>query len=227
MVFYLFFVLKYHYGDVMHIKYNEKEYPVFIIKKNNKNLYIKVDTDLNIKITCPYFYTKKMINKVIEDNINSIYKMIDKQSKKNEIKKQDDNKLLSKKINIIYKPVKTPFYDGDNLIVKDSKMLSNWYKNMAKNIFAQYLDELYYLFEEKIPYPSLKIRLMKTRWGVCNRKNNCITLNLELIRKDSKFLKYVIIHELSHFVHFNHGKDFWKLVSKYCKDYKEIRKELK
>ena len=68
---------------------------------------------------------------------------------------------------------------------------------------------------------------MKTRWGVCNRKNNSVTLNLELIKKDHKYLNYVIVHELSHFVHFDHSRLFWQTVSKYCPEYKIVRKELK
>ena len=67
---------------------------------------------------------------------------------------------------------------------------------------------------------------MKTRWGVCN-KNNSITLNSDLIKYGYEQIDYVIIHELSHFIHFNHSKDFWNLVNKYCKNYKEIRKSLK
>ena len=54
-----------------------------------------------------------------------------------------------------------------------------------------------------------------------------VTLNLELIRKDVKYLDYVIVHELSHLVYFNHSADFWALVGKYCKNYKQIRKEMK
>ncbi len=68
---------------------------------------------------------------------------------------------------------------------------------------------------------------MKTRWGVCNKKDIVITLNSELIRYDISKLDYVIIHELSHFIHFNHSKSFWNLVSKYCPNYKQIKKELK
>ena len=68
---------------------------------------------------------------------------------------------------------------------------------------------------------------MKTRWGVCNRKNITVTLNLELIKYDLNKVDYVIVHELSHFVHFNHSKNFWNTVSKYCPKYKQIKKELK
>ena len=46
---------------------------------------------------------------------------------------------------------------------------------------------------------------MKTRWGVCNIKDNSVTLNSKLIEYDIQALDYVIIHELSHFIHFNHS----------------------
>ena len=68
---------------------------------------------------------------------------------------------------------------------------------------------------------------MKTRWGVYNRKNHTITLNSRLIEFDTEKIDYVITHELSHIIHFDHSEYFWQLVSKYCPNYKKIRKELK
>ena len=49
----------------------------------------------------------------------------------------------------------------------------------------------------------------------------------ELKSIDVEKIDYVIIHELSHIKHFDHSKAFWNLVSKYCKNYKQIRKEMK
>ena len=60
-----------------------------------------------------------------------------------------------------------------------------------------------------------------------NKANHSITLNSHLIEYDIEKLDYVIIHELSHIIHFDHSKSFWQLVSKYCPNYKKIRKELK
>ena len=74
-----------------------------------------------------------------------------------------------------------------------------------------------------IPEPSLRIRKMKTRWGVCNTKTHVITLNLELITKDINCLDYVIYHELSHLVEANHSKRFWLVVEENFKDYKKYR----
>lgn len=211
----------------MFFNYNNNNYEVIVTKKNNKNLYIRVDEDFNIKVTCPYFYSKNMVEKVINDNFKSICKMIDKQKNSSKLKQMEKNNYLGKTLNIIYKQVTKPQFHDNLLIVKDDDMIEKWYKVKAKEVFKTYLDEAYQVFEENIPYPKLKIRNMKTRWGVCNRKDNSVTLNLELIKKDQEFLNYVIVHELSHFVHFDHGKEFWLTVEKYCPDYKRVRKELK
>ena len=40
----------------MNFTYNDKNYPIIINYKNNKNLYIKVDDDFNIRINSPYLY---------------------------------------------------------------------------------------------------------------------------------------------------------------------------
>lgn len=211
----------------MHFNYLDNDYLVIIEKKNNKNLYIRVTDNLEIKVTCNYLFTKLSVKKVLEDNRRSIEKMIDKQIIKNKMQKKEAKNLLGEKLNVIYKDVKRPIYDSGVIAVKDDAMLNNWYKKYAKDVFKKYLDEAYYVFDEKIPYPIIKVRSMKTRWGVCNRRDNSVTLNLELIKKDPECLNYVIVHELSHFIHFDHSRAFWSVVEKYCPDYKTVRKKLK
>ena len=187
-----------------------------------------LDNDYLVIIeTCNYLFTKLSVKKVLEDNRRSIEKMIDKQILKNKMQKKEAKNLLGEKLNVIYKDVKRPIYDSGVITIKDDTMLNNWYKKYAKDVFKKYLDEAYYVFDEKIPYPIIKVRSMKTRWGVCNRRDNSVTLNLELIKKDPMYLNYVIVHELSHFVHFDHSKSFWRVVEKYCPDYKTVRKKLK
>ncbi|MDE5539226.1 MAG: M48 family metallopeptidase, partial [Bacilli bacterium] len=79
----------------------------------------------------------------------------------------------------------------------------------------------------KTPPFSLRIRKMKTRWGVCNYKSKTITLNSELIRYRKNMLRYVIVHEMCYFYHHNHSAAFWKKVSEYYPEYKMARKELR
>ena len=47
----------------MNILIDDEYYDICITRKNNKNLYIRVDDDLNINVSCPYIYTNKMVEK--------------------------------------------------------------------------------------------------------------------------------------------------------------------
>jgi hypothetical protein len=96
-----------------------------------------------------------------------------------------------------------------------------------RKIFKERIDFYYNKFTENIPYPKLKIRCMKTRWGVCNKRDNSVTLNSNLMKETIECIDYVVVHELSHFVEFNHSKNFWNVVSKYYPDYKKCVKKLK
>ena len=211
----------------MFFNYKNNDYEVIIDRKRIKNLYIKVKDDLKIYVSTPFLYTNFIVKKLLNDNKKSVERMIDKQILKNKKSNDEANMYLGNKITICYINVKKPSFKDNILYVKDNLMKDKWYKNACKVVFKNSIDEIYNMFSEKIPYPKLKVRKMKTRWGVCNKRDNSVTLNYDLIKKDPKYLRYVVVHELSHFVHFNHSKSFWNTVCKYCPDYKIIRKELK
>ncbi len=199
-------------------------YEIEIIRKRNKNTYIRIK-DNKVVVTTNYFVTKNEINNLIQKNKSTIDKMIEKHEKK--IKFQSTFIYLNNKYDIIIVPtIENIEIDRSRIYVKSLEQLDKWLKKETISLFSEELKKVYHLFQEKIPYPKLKIRKMKTRWGVCN-KNGSITLNSELIKYTMEEIDYVIVHELSHFVYFNHSKEFWNLVSKYCPNYKKCRKSLK
>ncbi len=204
------------------------EYNVIIEKKNNKNVYIRIRDDLNIYVTCNYFCTKSHVKDILDKNIESLKKMINKQK----IKMEKDNYFfyLGKKYDIINVPMIDDIdVDDENNIIyyKNKKQLDDWYKKEIIKIFTSRFNYCFDMFEEASRKPILKFRNMKTRWGVYNRVSHTVTLNTHLIEYEIDKLDYVIYHELSHIIHFNHSKDFWNLVSKYSTNYKDVRKELK
>ena len=75
--------------------------------------------------------------------------------------------------------------------------------------------------------PNVRIKKVKNYLGQYNKKNNSINLNLLLGHMDECLIEYVIIHELCHFLEFNHSKNFWNYVKKYKPDFKEAKKVLK
>lgn len=210
----------------MKYKINNIEYEVIIEKKNNKNTYIRVKDDMKIYVTTNYFASKSYIKNLLDNNQDYLEKMLSKRKEQKE--KEDEFYYLGNKYDIIFvSSFKDVEIDNNKIYAKDIKTLEKWYKKQMIELFQNRLEINYQNFEEQIPYPNLKIRNMKTRWGVCNRKTKTITLNSNLMKYSVDKLDYVIIHELSHFIHFDHSSNFWNLVSKYCKNYKKIRKELR
>lgn len=205
---------------------NNDIYKVIINKKNNKNTYLRIDDDLNIIVNTNYFTTKRQIQNILDENKNSIYKML--QNKQKHLMKTNQFRYLGKEYVTIFNENYKQVTIEDNIIyAPNEKKLNKWYKDEMKTIYLERLKYNYQKFEENIPFPNLKIREMKTRWGVCNIKTKTVTLNSLLLCEDLSCLDYVIIHELSHLVYFNHSKNFWNLVEKYFPDYKKVRKALK
>lgn len=202
---------------------NGKEYNIIIEYKNNKNMYLRIKDDLNIYVTAPVGMDFAVINKFLEDNIGYIRKHL----KKKEAKINNlNNKFLylGKVYDICYINKKTILFGLDRVFMGKDFNLDNWYRKEAKVIFKEHYDNCFSNFKEAKFKPELRIRKMKSKWGVCNLGSKSITLNLDLMKLDPKCLDYVIYHELCHLVHMNHSKDFWDLVKSYVSDYKEIKK---
>ena len=207
---------------------DNKVYEVIIIKKRNKNTYIRVKDDMKIYVTTNYLVSKRYVKNLLDDNYNYLVKMINNMCKKNE--KKDLFFYLGNSYDIIFvNDLKKVDVDSNNYVIyaSDIKQLNKWYNKVVKDTFMERFTYIYNIFDEVNIMPKLKIRKMKSRWGVYNRVKHSVTLNSELIKYNVRCLDYVIVHELSHVIHFDHSKNFWTLVSKYCNNYKAIKKELK
>jgi predicted metal-dependent hydrolase len=90
-------------------------------------------------------------------------------------------------------------------------------------------------FDERVAYWSgrmgLKpagwaLRNQRTRWGSCSPAG-VLYLNWRLILADPAVLDYIVVHEMAHLAHGNHGERFWKRVATHCPDYKVQKTWLK
>ncbi len=206
-------------------KIGGEKYDVEVIRKNNKNTYIKVKDDLTIYVTTNYLATKRYIKGLLDNEIDFLKKSIMRVKKRKEV--DGEFYYLGEKYDIMLVQCNSVTISDGKIYVKSLNMLERWVKSETLRIFTERLLFNYKIFEENIPFPKLKIRSMKTRWGVCNKRDDSVTLNSKLIRYSIREIDYVIIHELSHFVHFDHSREFWKTVSYYMPDYKKAVKVLK
>ena len=98
----------------------------------------------------------------------------------------------------------------------------------ALALFTQVSDAVFPLFAQVLngQRPVLKVRQMKTRWGVCVPAKRQITFSLRLAEKPRAAVEYVVLREYAHFVRADHSPAFWAVVARYMPDYKARRRLL-
>jgi predicted metal-dependent hydrolase len=116
--------------------------------------------------------------------------------------------------------IRTP---NDNGRVRE--LLDGWYREHARRVFDL---RLVGCLESATPLglaepPRIVIRRMAKRWGSCTATGNVI-LNLDLVKAPVHCIDYVITHELCHLKVHNHGKDFYRLLTRCLPDW-EWRKQ--
>jgi predicted metal-dependent hydrolase len=70
------------------------------------------------------------------------------------------------------------------------------------------------------------IKNSKSRWGSCSSAGN-LNFNYKLLFLPPALVDYVVVHELCHLRHFNHGPEFWALVAEVLPNHKALRKALR
>ena len=198
---------------------------VLIEKKNNKNVYFRFKEDGKLHVTCNRFVSESAIKKMIRDNEKSLLKMYLQSEKRNE----NNNHfyyLGDPYTKVIDETIKKVYIEDEYIYTKNDKMLDKWYKEECMKIFTERVNRCLEMFND-VPSFALKVRTMKTRWGVNNVTKRIITLNSELLKKDVTLIDYVIIHEICHFYEANHSSRFWAQVEKRYPYYKLARKRLR
>lgn len=105
------------------------------------------------------------------------------------------------------------------------KGIDEAWRNEAQQVLPQMMERL--AEQHKFTYHAVSIRNTVSKWGSCSTRND-ISLSLHLMRLPDHLIEYILLHELCHTVHKNHGPRFHALLDKVtgARD-KELHKELK
>lgn len=80
----------------------------------------------------------------------------------------------------------------------------------------------YYAQRMGLQPTGMTITSARTRFGSCSPKNR-LCFSWRLMDYPEAAIDYVVVHELAHIVHKNHGPQFWALVERYMPDYRARR----
>jgi predicted metal-dependent hydrolase len=91
---------------------------------------------------------------------------------------------------------------------KKEKALDKWQREEARRCFTRLIEEWWPRFSTPgRERPVLRVKRMRTRWGSLS-KRGYINLNLALLSLPEDLIELVVVHELCHLEHFDHGPGF-------------------
>lgn len=215
-----------------------------VVFSRRRTLGISVLPDSSVVVRVPYRTSEKTINRIVQEKAAWIIKHRDN------YRNRGNGKISRSYINgeshlfrgneSVLRIEKTQksfvlFLDStihmglekenDEKAVKS--LLYKGYKAEAARIFPELMQAAVIKHENQSFKPTgLIIRSMKRRWGSCSNKG-VITLSTELIKLPDQYIEYVIIHELCHLKHHNHGTGFYELLSELFPEWKSVRKNLR
>ncbi|MGM9583727.1 MAG: M48 family metallopeptidase [Phascolarctobacterium sp.] len=215
-------------------------------RKKVKNINLRVRPDGSVYVSAPYRASTAYIDAFVRERADFIRNSKDifakRQAAQEHLQGRDYNYgdiiyILGKPAAVALSPSKRNGYwfDGEilNLELTDvedialrQRMVHRFYDELAEELFQEVLREEYELVRPYgVPFPVLRMRTMKTRWGTCNFVKGIITMNKRLIHVPLPCVEKVMLHELCHFLVGNHSPSFYAWLDKLMPDWRE-RKEV-
>ena len=193
----------------MKYNYNGHDFDVYILKRRQKNIILRVKNDGTIRVSAPHGATLKMI----EDALKKSHTFLDSYLSEY---KGDKITILGHTYHLSFHKYEkdVAYIQGENLAVfykKDPKVavkkyLKNRLKEIIDEIFLKACREFYI---DKIP--SIKYHDLKSAYGKYYRNKNEIVLAINLVKYEFKYIELVLYHELTHYYYFDHSNNFYAL----------------
>jgi len=105
------------------------------------------------------------------------------------------------------------------------QLLRRFYRAEAAAVIAQRLARLCPRLDWIDAVPTWKLRWMRAQWGSCSTHGE-ITLNTQLAKAPLELIDYVLVHEIAHIKHHDHGRGFERLMDRHMPDWRARRREL-
>ena len=110
------------------------------------------------------------------------------------------------------------FMSRDVIFCESEGEFAAFKKAFALELYLRYIEKFSPRIGRKIA--RVRVRKMQTRWGSCNHAKGYLNFSLSLIERDPRFVEYVVLHELAHLIHANHGADFYALIAQIMPDFR-------
>lgn len=220
--------------------------PAFTVRENPraKRILLKVSLHHGLVVVIPRGFSRKGVLEIIQEKrawIERAFRKLEQQAplpvEPRELPTAVHLAAISQDFTIEYTPAPTTplvLYQitpvlfritGDCEDLEGCRhLLKHWLKYQGR---VHLLPWLHRLSEQvQLPYRQARIRGQKSLWGSCSVKGD-INLNCNLLFLRPELVRYLLLHELCHTVHFNHSENFYQLLAELEPDHLRLRAEMK
>ena len=221
------------------ITLNGRDISYDLVRKAVKNINLRIRADCSVMVSANDTVPEYVIEEFLQKKANYILTAIDKYAERVKYAVADHSYVTGEGFRYLGKELRLKLAQGKNEVMADgvylyltisdpndaeakAKQISKWYDRRCREMFSHLITELYPTFRKYgVAEPKLMLRNMSSRWGSCQPKRGIITLNKRLIETPRNCIEYVVMHEFIHFLHPNHTKKFYDLLSALMPDWKE------
>lgn len=116
------------------------------------------------------------------------------------------------------------FYLGKNKQGSARELFIDWYRQKAfqrlPGIVAEFTPRL------DVKVNGIKVIDLGNRWGSCS-DSGALNFHWKIMQLPQKLIRYLVAHEVAHFVDKHHSPQFWQTVEMLLSNYQEYHAELR
>ena len=219
----------------MEIYVNGRLTQVHVERKRIRNMYLRVNPDCGLRISCAKSVSEARIRQFIESKESWIIKAQMCVKNKERVHQEGAESpviwWLGEKKYVRYVEAAR-----DRIIMEGDIMtfyLKDFSEERITKTFRKYASQQLLIMAEesrgqwddavcrkhRLPLPSIHTRYMTSRWGVCKPSEHKITLSIRLIHYPREAFESVLLHEYVHFLVQNHSSAFYAHVCRLMPQY--------
>ncbi len=206
-----------------------------------KNINLRVRVDGTVYVSSPHFVSPKTVEELIREKAQFIFQAQDERKRKSEkpttVRFREGEKifLFGEEKLLHFSPDCSPqnaeksaeITEKDGVLTlfcaedEDTarKKLQKYGEKQLKMLLFRLVSEALPLFDG-VKFPEIRLRAMRRTWGNCRAESGILTFNSRLACYPVSCIRYVVMHELSHFLVQNHSAAFYAELSQRMPDWK-------
>ncbi len=219
------------------IKLDNKEFYYQVFYKRIKNMYLRVNQEGILTVTCNKQITHERIENFIQQHSLKILKKINERSTSVPLYNQTEMDIFGVTYQILHQLncPKNRFQINENFIdicFKRDHFDNQYVESIYKELLIGKMEEILKRISPDISKHFnldgivLKAQLMKSRYGSCQPKDKIIKLNTILARFPEMYTEVILVHELIHLKVHNHQQEFYQYMNLLIPEYRQYKKEL-